>query len=96
MIASPRTSTVRPPSRIPVTSLFNAQAEPAPPVRPRRPSSGLISSDDTTFYGHRVPQVKKQAAAYQVISTLSSSAPRVRAKSSVTNAKGRRSRSTLR
>ncbi|GAA6063061.1 hypothetical protein JCM10212_003006 [Sporobolomyces blumeae] len=91
--SSPRSATIRPPSRLPVSALFSNRPSSAAPARPRRPSNGLISSDDTTFHGHRVPQVRAKAAVLEAIAQLQSSAPRVRAKTSVPSASSGRLRS---
>ncbi|GAA5883158.1 hypothetical protein JCM16303_006118 [Sporobolomyces ruberrimus] len=81
---SPQADSTRPPSRIPVTSLFGEKTHQAAPPRPRRPSRELVSSDDTTFYGHRVPNLVRVAEQIQDSGAiLPSSAPRVRAKASV-------------
>ncbi|GAA5900397.1 hypothetical protein JCM8208_005350 [Rhodotorula glutinis] len=71
--------TARAPSRIPVSTVF---APAAAPARPPRPSKNLESSDDTTFYGHRIPAVKSRAAALDAL-VIQTSARRVRPKSSV-------------
>ncbi|GAA5866225.1 hypothetical protein JCM8547_007209 [Rhodosporidiobolus lusitaniae] len=74
------------PSRIPLSTVFAHNAPP--PARPPRPPSDLHSSDDTTFYGHRIPAVKTRAAAIDSV-MIKSSAPRVRPKTSIPVAKGR-------
>ncbi|GAA5920811.1 hypothetical protein JCM3775_003962 [Rhodotorula graminis] len=71
--------TARARSRDPLSSVF---PHVAAPVRPPRPSKNLESSDDTTFYGHRIPAVKSRAAALDAL-VIQSSAPRVRPKSSL-------------
>lgn len=71
--------TARAPSRIPLASVFPHAAAPA---RPPRPSKNLESSDDTTFYGHRIPAVKTRAAALDALA-IQTSAPRVRPKTSI-------------
>ncbi|GAA6023908.1 hypothetical protein JCM11491_002690 [Sporobolomyces phaffii] len=76
-----RENTTRPPAHVPVTSLFEGRTAP---LRPRRPSSGLVSSDDTTFYGHSVlQQQQKSALSSKLVDVVPSSAPRVRAKPTV-------------
>ncbi|GAA5928875.1 hypothetical protein JCM1841_001281 [Sporobolomyces salmonicolor] len=84
---SPVSISARPPSRIPISSVFPSQ--PTPPARPPRPSSALHSSDDTTFYGHRIPGVKAKAAVLDAGSTIESSAPRVRPKTSLAASKAK-------
>ncbi|GAA5948333.1 hypothetical protein JCM3765_001375 [Sporobolomyces pararoseus] len=78
---SPRARNIRPPSRVPITSLFGREKtnvdSTKPPLRPLRPSSGLVSSDDTTFYGNRVENSQIQ------LNLLASTARKVRAKSNL-------------
>ncbi|BGP27026.1 hypothetical protein JCM10295v2_005988 [Rhodotorula toruloides] len=79
--------TARPPAQLPLATAFTLPSEDlAPPARPPRPSKNLESSDDTTFYGHKIAPVKTRAAAIDVF-VIESSAPRVRAKASVPTAK---------
>ncbi|GAA5911075.1 hypothetical protein JCM5296_002453 [Sporobolomyces johnsonii] len=85
---SPVSLSARPPSRIPISSVFSSW-QPIPPTRPPRPSKPLHSSDDTTFYGHRIPGVKAKAAALDAGSTIKSSAPRVRPKTSLAASKAK-------
>ncbi|BGP34707.1 hypothetical protein JCM10296v2_006529 [Rhodotorula toruloides] len=88
-IAAPHSPdlSARPPTRLPLATVFPTRAEDlAPPARPPRPSKNLESSDDTTFYGHKIAPVKTRAAAIDAF-TIESSAPRVRAKASVPSAK---------
>ncbi|GAA5995655.1 uncharacterized protein JCM10292_005305 [Rhodotorula paludigena] len=70
--------TAHPPSRRPLATLFS---HPSAPARPPRPSKNPESSDDTTFYGHRIPAVKSRAAAIDA-RAIRSTAPRVRPKAS--------------
>ncbi|BGP19356.1 hypothetical protein JCM10213_003437 [Rhodosporidiobolus nylandii] len=88
--------TARLPSRIPLATVF-PHAQPQAPARPPRPPKDLDSTDDTTFYG---PAVKSRAAAIDAhtaalaasglaLSPIKSSAPRVRAKTSIPVAKPR-------
>ncbi|BGP50980.1 hypothetical protein JCM10450v2_006906 [Rhodotorula kratochvilovae] len=77
--------TARAPSRIPLATVFPLAA---PPARPPRPSKNLESSDDTTFYGHRIPAVKSRAAALDALA-IQTSAPRVRPKTSIPVARAR-------
>ncbi|GAA5838012.1 hypothetical protein JCM11251_006823 [Rhodosporidiobolus azoricus] len=84
--------TSRLPSRIPLANVFPQASSAAvsaqrAPARPPRPPSDLQSSDDTTFYGHRVPAVKSRAAAIEALATVKSNAPRVRLKTSIPVAK---------
>ncbi|GAA5984510.1 hypothetical protein JCM11641_007006 [Rhodosporidiobolus odoratus] len=76
--------------RIPLATVF-PRAQSGPPVRPPRPQDNLHSSDDTTFHGHHIPGVKTRAAAIDASATqeLTSSAPRIRAKTSIPVAKAR-------
>ncbi|GAA5886544.1 hypothetical protein JCM6882_001682 [Rhodosporidiobolus microsporus] len=87
--------TSRLPSRIPLATVFphahsaSSGSDSQPPARPPRPPSDLHSSDDTTFYGHRIPAVKSRAAAIDALSAVKSSAPRVRPKTSIPVARAR-------
>ncbi|CDR35813.1 RHTO0S01e07668g1_1 [Rhodotorula toruloides] len=88
-IAAPQSPdlTARPPARLPLTTVFPTRAEDlAPPARPPRPSKNLESSDDTTFYGHKIAPVETRAAAIDAF-VIESSAPRVRAKASAPTTK---------
>ncbi|BGP02805.1 Proteophosphoglycan ppg4 [Rhodotorula toruloides ATCC 204091] len=88
-IAAPQSPdlTACPPTRLPLATVFPSRAEDlAPPARPPRPSKSFESSDDTTFYGHKIAPVKTRAAAIDAF-VIESSAPRVRAKASVPSAK---------